>query len=163
MGRGARISAGVHLETQGSGVIVIGDGVVLSAGVHIVAFDRVEVCNDALIGEYSSIRDANHRLRTERTRYSGHDSAPISIGRNVWLGRGVTVLKGASIGAHSCVGANAVVNRALPERSMATGVPARAHKRLEAGTLPQPPVKAQSSMQFSAQVRPAARELAPQI
>jgi acetyltransferase-like isoleucine patch superfamily enzyme/GT2 family glycosyltransferase len=126
IGRDARISPGVHLETQGEGCIVIGDGVVISAGVHIVAFERVDIGTGALIGEYTSIRDANHRLGTDCTRHSGYDSAPVFIGRNVWIGRGVTVLKGARIGDHACVGANAVVTRDLPAHSRAVGAPARA-------------------------------------
>lgn len=126
IGSGARISPGVHLETQGEGCIVIGNDVVISAGVHIVAFERVDIGDGALIGEYTSIRDANHRLGTDSTRHSGHDSAAISIGRNVWLGRGVTVLMGAHIGDHACVGANAVVTRNLPAHSKAVGIPARA-------------------------------------
>ncbi len=126
LGRGARISPGVHLETQGQGCIVIGDDVVISAGVHIVAFERVHIGHGALIGEYSSIRDANHRLGTDSTRHSGHDHAAIAIGRNVWIGRGVTVLMGAHIGDHACVGANAVVTRDLPAHCKAVGIPARA-------------------------------------
>jgi acetyltransferase-like isoleucine patch superfamily enzyme/GT2 family glycosyltransferase len=126
IGRGARISPGVHLETQGQGCIVIGDDVVISAGVHIVAFERVEIGHGALIGEYSSIRDANHRLGTDSTRHSGHDHAAIAIGRNVWIGRGVTVLMGTHIGDHACVGANAVVTRDLPAHCKAVGIPARA-------------------------------------
>ncbi len=126
IGRGARISAGVHLETQGKGQIIIGDGVVMSAGVHIVAFERVEIGDDAMLGEDSSVRDANHRLGTECTRHSGHDSAAVHIEQNVWIGRGACVLKGVRIGAHSCVGANAVVTRDVPAHSIAVGVPAHA-------------------------------------
>ncbi len=125
LGRGARFSPGVHLETQGEGRIVIGDGVVLSAGVHIVAFEWVEIGAGALIGEYSSIRDANHKLGTASTRHSGHESAAIYIGHNAWIGRGVCVLMGARIGDHCCVGANAVVTHDLPAHSRAVGVPAR--------------------------------------
>ena len=94
--QGALIYPGVYLETQGEGSIEIGDRVVLSRGVHIVAFDKVVISDDCLIGEYTSIRDANHRLGTASTRQSGHDSAPVTLGRNVWLGRGVSVLKGCT-------------------------------------------------------------------
>jgi acetyltransferase-like isoleucine patch superfamily enzyme len=124
-GRDALVYPGVYLETQGSGVIEIGNGVVLSRGVHIVAFERVVLDDDCMVGEYSSIRDANHKSSETSVRNSGHDSAPIVIERNVWIGRGVTVLKGVHIGRNSIVGANAVVTRSLPENSRAGGVPAR--------------------------------------
>ena len=124
-GRDALIYPGVYLETQGNGVIEIGNGVVLSRGVHIVAFDRVVLGDDCMVGEYSSIRDANHKPSETSVRASGHDSAPIRIDRNVWIGRGVAVLKGVHIGSNSIIGANAVVTRSLPEASRAGGVPAR--------------------------------------
>jgi acetyltransferase-like isoleucine patch superfamily enzyme len=126
IGREALIYPGVYLETQGAGSIEIGNRVVLSSGVHIVAFERVVLEDGCMVGEYSSIRDANHRPSDVSMRDSGHDSAAIRIGRNAWIGRGVAVLKGADIGSHSIVGANAVVTRPLAEHSRAAGVPARA-------------------------------------
>lgn len=126
LGRNARIYPGVYLETQGNGRIDIGDNVVLSSGVHIVAFDRVSIGDGAMLGEYTSVRDANHRLSAVSMRDSGFDSAPIRIDSNVWIGRGVTVLKGVHIGSHSVVGANAVVTQSVPEKFRAVGVPARA-------------------------------------
>lgn len=125
LGKNALIYPGVYLETQGSGSITLGDGVVLSRGVHIVAFDAVVLGDGCMVGEYSSIRDANHRLSAASVRHSGHDSAAIHMGCNVWLGRGVSVLMGASLGDHSVVAANAVVNRSVPAGQVVGGVPAK--------------------------------------
>jgi acetyltransferase-like isoleucine patch superfamily enzyme/GT2 family glycosyltransferase len=124
LGRDALIYPDVHLETQGAGRIDIGDGVVLSRGVHIVAFDRVTLGDGAMVGEYSSLRDANHRLSTDSVRHSGHDHAAITVGRNVWIGRGVTVLKGAALGDSCVVAANAVVTRDVAAGTVVAGVPA---------------------------------------
>lgn len=126
IGRNALIYPGVYLETQGAGRIDIGDNVVLSTGVHLVAFDHMVIEDNTMVGEYSSIRDANHVASPDSMRNSGHQHAPIRIGANVWIGRGVTVLKGASIGRDCIVGANAVVTRPLPAGTRAAGVPARA-------------------------------------
>ena len=79
----------------------------------------------AMVGEYSSIRDANHNLSPVSIRHSGHSSAPIALERNVWIGRGASVLKGVKIGCNTVVGANAVVTQSLGENQIATGVPAR--------------------------------------
>ena len=125
LGKGALIYPGVVLETQGDGVIEIGDGVVLSRGVHIVAFERVRLGDGAMVGEYSSLRDANHRRSDVSVRDSGHDAAPIEVGRNVWIGRGATVLKGVMLGEHAVVAANAVVTRPVAAGALVGGVPAR--------------------------------------
>jgi acetyltransferase-like isoleucine patch superfamily enzyme len=125
IGRHARIYPGVVLETQGAGRIVIGDHVVLSRGVHIVAFDSVTLGDHCMLGEYASLRDANHKASQHSMRSSGHDSAPIYLGSNVWVGRAACVLKGVHIGANCIVGAHAVVTRDVATSSCAVGVPAR--------------------------------------
>lgn len=124
-GRGAMVYPGVVLETQGEGVIEIGDRVVLSRGVHIVAFERVQLDEGAMVGEYSSLRDANHRRSTASVRDSGHEHAPIQVGRNAWIGRGVTVLSGVTLGESCVVGANAVVTRSVLAQTVVAGTPAR--------------------------------------
>lgn len=129
IGRDVLFYPGIHLETQGEGIIEIGDGVVLSRGVHIVAFERVVLGDGAMVGEYASIRDANHRLDANSLRDSGHDSAPVIVGRNAWVGRGAAVLKGVSLGDSCVVGANAVVTRDVAAGAVVGGVPAAPLRR----------------------------------
>lgn len=125
LGRRALIYPNVCLETQGQGEIHLGDDVVLSRGVHIVAFSRVELGDGVMLGEYTSLRDADHRLDAQSMRSSGHVAKPIVLERNVWVGRGVTVLKGVRLEASCVVGANAVVTRNVPAQTVVGGIPAR--------------------------------------
>ncbi len=126
----------LHLETQDGASIEVGDGVVLSRGVHLVAMEGIHLGSGCMIGEYSSLRDANHRRQPGMPiREAGHTAAPISLGREVWVGRGVTILGGVSIGDYATIGANAVVTRDVPARAVVGGVPA---KLLRSGSTDRP-------------------------
>ena len=126
MGHDLFLYPGLYFETQGHGSIEIGDGAVLSRGVHIVSHARVTIGEGTGIGEYSSIRDSNHtRGDGSQVRTSGHSGRAIRIGRNVWIGRGVTILPGVTIGDDAIIGANAVVTHDVAEGETVGGVPAR--------------------------------------
>jgi acetyltransferase-like isoleucine patch superfamily enzyme len=116
----------LHLETQGSASITIGDGVVISRGVNLVAMAGIFIGAGSMIGENTSIRDANHiREAGKPIRDAGHDAQVITIGREVWVGRGAAILAGVTIGDRATVGANAVVTRNVPSGTVVGGIPAR--------------------------------------
>jgi acetyltransferase-like isoleucine patch superfamily enzyme len=120
----------IHLETQGNAEIRIGENVVLSRGVHIVAMAGITIGPGTMIGEYTSIRDANHsRLEGVSIRDAGHVAKPVAIDNEVWIGRGVTVLGGLTIGDKATIGANAVVTKDVPAGSTMVGIPAAPMKR----------------------------------
>jgi acetyltransferase-like isoleucine patch superfamily enzyme len=132
--------------------IVIGDGVFLGRGTilsckngDIELGDHVNIGFHSEIFSGSSVRVGPHGLFAAYTYLvgGGHDftdvevpiveqervSRGITLGENVWLGAGVTVLDGVGLGSNVVVGAGAVVTQSLPDAAIAAGVPARVLRR----------------------------------
>ena len=133
MGDHCRLGRDVFMDTPG-GQITLGRHVRINVGCVLVSYAHIRIGDDCLIGEYVSVRDANHSTAPgEPMRLQPHTSAPISIGRNVWIGRGAVVLKGVSIGEGAVVAANSVVTKDVAPYTVVAGVPARRIKELQHG------------------------------
>jgi maltose O-acetyltransferase len=98
----------------------------------LVALDvaRVTVGDDVQMGPRVQLLTATHPVEAELRRAKWESAEPIVIGDNVWLGGGVIVCPGVTIGADTVVGAGAVVTRDLPQGVLAVGNPARVVRRL---------------------------------
>ena len=125
---GARVLLGkdTTIDCARGAELNIGNNVTLTQGVFIAAESRVTIGDDTLIGEYCSVRDADHGIVCG-ARINGQPmaSAPITIGIDVWIGRGCAVLKNASIGDGAVIGANSVVKGTIEANMIAAGAPAR--------------------------------------
>ena len=73
---------------------------------------------------------ATHPIDPEPRRLGWESGAPIALGDNVWLGGGVIVCPGVTIGSDTVVGAGAIVTRDLPAGVVALGAPARAVREI---------------------------------
>jgi acetyltransferase-like isoleucine patch superfamily enzyme len=126
LGRGVSLGKNTVMDAPEGSVLDLGDRVKLTTGVLLAAQHRITIGSDSLIGEYASIRDANHgiRLNGQSIASQSLDCAEVSIGNDVWIGRGVAVLKGVSIGDGAVVGANSVVLCDVPAMTIAVGIPA---------------------------------------
>lgn len=124
-GSGCVIDHGMTIECRGR--LDIGARTIFGHHCTIAARDSVEIGEDCLIAEMVSIRDHDHRFdRLDiPIREQGAACAPVWIGRDVWLGAKVTVVRGVKIGDHAIVGANAVVVDDIPPGAVAVGVPAK--------------------------------------
>jgi maltose O-acetyltransferase len=71
-----------------------------------------------------------HPLEPEARRAKWEAAQPITVADNVWLGGGVIVCPGVSIGENTVVGAGAVVVEDLPANVVAVGNPARVVRSL---------------------------------
>jgi lipopolysaccharide O-acetyltransferase len=145
LGREFTAGVGLRMDAFGSGPaqIVIGDRVQVGDYCHIAAVESVVLEDDVLIASRVYISDHNHgrysgplpHSRPAEVQYARPLSvSPVHIGANVWLGEGVMVLPGVTIGANSVIGAGAVVTRSLPADCVAVGNPARVIKSFDAAT-----------------------------
>jgi maltose O-acetyltransferase len=90
----------------------------------------VTIRDDVQIGPGVQLLTATHPLEAGPRRDKWEAAEPIMIGDNVWLGGGVIVCPGVTIGANTVVGAGSVVVHDLPEGVLAVGSPARAIRTL---------------------------------
>ena len=69
-----------------------------------------------------------HSILDAKTMKRINPPQDISIQNHVWIGFGVYIMKGSTIGSDSIIGANAVVTSSIPNNCLAVGVPAKAVK-----------------------------------
>lgn len=91
----------------GTGGIILGSKVMLADSVKIIAFNH-------------NFQDISQPISQQ-----GVNSKGVSIGDGSWLGIGVTILDGVTIGKNCVIGAGSVVTRSIADHSVAAGNPAR--------------------------------------
>ncbi|MCC6212384.1 MAG: acyltransferase [Burkholderiales bacterium] len=125
VGQGCELGQGVELNPWG-GRIRLGERVFLGPYVVIYGHGGVEIGDQTLVSMHCCILSSNHTVPERGKLIRNEPDIPLStrIGRDVWLGAGVIVLGGITIGDGCVVGAGAVVADDLPPYSYAVGVPA---------------------------------------
>ena len=79
-----------------------------------------------MLGPNVVIATAGHPILPElRGHRQLQYNMPVHIGRNCWLGAGVIVMPGVTIGDNSVIGAGSVVTRDIPANVVAVGNPCR--------------------------------------
>jgi maltose O-acetyltransferase len=111
--------------------IEIGAGTFANFGLVALDVAPIRIGDDVQIASYVQLLTATHPLNPEERRTKWESGEPITLGDNAWLGGGVIVCPGVTIGAHTVVGAGSVVTRDLPERVVAVGSPARVVRELD--------------------------------
>jgi acetyltransferase-like isoleucine patch superfamily enzyme len=130
VGKRCRLGSEVELTTEDFGEIELGSDIRINRGCSLVSYDKIQIDDFAMIGEFVSIRDANHGMeKNTPIRLQDHTAESIHIGRDVWIGRGSCVLPGVSIGQGAVIGANSVVTKDIPAYSIAVGTPAKVIKK----------------------------------
>ena len=131
---GARPFTAVHPSATFGAQVVVGEGVVVCAGVavstnvrlgrHVHVNPNATIGHDAVLGDFVSVNPA------------AVVSGEVTIGEGTLIGASATVLQQLSVGRGTIVGAGAVVTKAVPDGVVVKGIPGvwgdEHHKREEA-------------------------------
>lgn len=110
--------------------IEIGENFFSNMNCVILDGAKVTFGDNVFIAPNCGFYTAGHPLDVEQ-RNSGLEYArPITVGNNVWIGAGVSVLPGVTIGDNSVIGAGSVVTKDIPADCVAVGNPCRVIKTL---------------------------------
>jgi acetyltransferase-like isoleucine patch superfamily enzyme len=121
LGRGVLLQDHVYIRAGTDGSVIIGDRAAINSFCRIFGHGTVTIGEDTQLGPGSLITTTDHDYtKALATRYKS-----VTIGREVWVGANVTILPGVEIGDSAVIGAGSVVNRSIPARTLAVGVPAR--------------------------------------
>jgi maltose O-acetyltransferase len=111
--------------------IHIGARTFVNFGLFALDVAEIRIGDDVQIGPSVQLLTPTHPLEPEPRRAKWEAAKPIAIGDNAWLGGGVVVCPGVTIGQDTVVGAGAVVTGDLPPGVLAVGNPARVVRPVE--------------------------------
>ncbi|WP_019201019.1 DapH/DapD/GlmU-related protein [Tsukamurella sp. 1534] len=110
--------------------ITTGKDVFVNQGCRFNDIGGITIGDQVMLGPDVSLISSGHPL-DPATRRHGITSAPIVLGRNVWIGASAMVMQGVTVGDDAVVAAGAVVTRDVPPRTLVAGVPAAVVKTIE--------------------------------
>lgn len=102
----------------------------INYGAVILDCAPVTIGEDVQIATGVQLLTATHPLDAVTRRERWESAHPVSVGDGAWLGSGVIVCPGVSVGEETVVGAGSVVTGDLPPRVLAAGNPARVVREL---------------------------------
>lgn len=125
----AMLDLGVLLKTHNNGVIEIGSSTYIGP-YSCLSGKYIKVGEDCRIASHVGIYANNHNFAdsTRKIKEQGSSYKGIVIENDCWLGSGVKVVDGVTVGQGSVIGAGAVVTKNIPPYSIAVGVPAKVIK-----------------------------------
>lgn len=129
VGEGCYIEPPFH-SNWGGRHVHLGKQVYANYGFTCVDDTHIYVGDYTLFGPNVVLATANHPFLPELRRKGYQYNLPIHIGKGCWLGAGVVVVPGVTIGDDTVIGAGSVVTRDIPSQVLAVGTPCRVLREL---------------------------------
>ena len=126
----AEIGEGCYIEppfhaNMGGHHVHFGKNIYVNFNGTFVDDTHIYVGDCTMFGPNVTIATAGHPILPELREQGFQYNMPIRIGRNCWLGAGVIVMPGVTIGDNVVIGAGSVVTKDLPSNVVAVGNPCR--------------------------------------
>lgn len=102
-----------------------GKGVYANFNLTLVDDTHIYVGDYTMLGPNVVLATAGHPILPELRPLAYQYNMPVHIGKNCWLGAGVIVLPGVTIGDNSVIGAGSIVTKDIPANVVAVGNPCR--------------------------------------
>jgi acetyltransferase-like isoleucine patch superfamily enzyme len=126
LGRWSWVGHGTKIRAH-EGEVHIGAKTVLGQECTISSFQHVSIGRECIVADRVMLIDFDHGVvETERpVREQGIYKRDVRVGHNVWIGYGVSILRGVTVGDNAIIGTSSVVTKDVPDNAVVGGVPAR--------------------------------------
>lgn len=105
--------------------VTMGDFFFSNHNLNLIDGGNITFGDHVFIAPNCCFTTAEHAIDAEQRNQGLEVALPITVGNNVWIGAGVTVLGGVTIGDNTVIGAGSVVTKSIPSGVIAVGVPCR--------------------------------------
>ncbi len=102
-----------------------GNWVYANFNLTMVDDTHIYVGDNTMFGPNVTVATAGHPILPELREQGYQYNMPVHIGKNCWLGAGVLVMPGVTIGENTVIGAGSVVTKDIPANVVAVGNPCR--------------------------------------
>ncbi|HEY5978314.1 MAG TPA: sugar O-acetyltransferase [Microlunatus sp.] len=124
VGDGCYIEPPLHANWGGRHV-QLGNQVYANFNLTLVDDGPIRIGDNVMFGPSVVITTGGHPVLPDLRRRSAQFNLPVTIGNNVWVGSGVQIMPGTTIGDNTVIGAGSVVTRDIPSDVVAVGAPCR--------------------------------------
>lgn len=105
--------------------ITVGDYFYSNHGMIITDGAKVTFGDNVFVAPNCCFTTAEHAIDPAMRKAGVEIAKPITVGNNVWIGAGSTILAGVEIGDNTVIGAGSVVTKSIPSNVVAVGVPCK--------------------------------------